>query len=133
MNREFKFRVWNTISKSFLEIKDDGGWGFYYITLGGKLKFYDYGCFGNPTENVEVTTTVIQQYTDLLDKNGKEIYEGDLIKYNIEGYDKIGPGTIEFFAGMFICSWKDQTDDELGYMMIDDIEVIGNIFEKTDL
>jgi len=73
-------------------------------------------------EDLEIT-----ECTGIKDHKGIEIYEGDILKY------KTRIGTIQFFAGMFICDWQDQTDDTLGFMMIDDMEVIGNIFENTNL
>jgi len=73
-------------------------------------------------EDLEIT-----ECTGIKDKNDKDIYEGDILKYR----NRIG--TIQFFAGMFICDWQDQTDDTLGFMMTNDMEVIGNIFENADL
>ena len=55
------------------------------------------------------------------------IYEGDVLRYGKQ------VGTIQFFAGMFVCDWGDQTDSTLGFMMIANMEVIGNIFENADL
>jgi len=108
--KELKFKIWDIRLKTYIPFTDD-------VKI---LKF-------------KTDEYVIQQYTGLKDKNGKEIYEDDVVKYNKTGYDKIGPGIIEFFAGMFVCSWKDQTDDELGYMIIDDMEVIGNALENPEL
>lgn len=121
MNREIKFRVWNLQDKcwdnpAILEVWDESG----------KLEPYEYIKSGTlnplyiPKENY-----IIQQYSGINDKNGNEIYEGDIIKYK----NKIGK--INFFAGMFLSNWDDQTDDELGYMEIDDVEVIGNIYETS--
>jgi hypothetical protein len=63
---------------------------------------------------------IIQMNTECVDKNKKKIYDGDIINYRGQ------IGTVEYFAGRFIVSWNDQTDDTLGNLMIDDIEIIGN-------
>ncbi len=127
--RELKFRIWNTADKSFLDTTP-GEWGYYYITTDGKfmVHYNKVGLGDNPfckAKEVNLTYMVIQLYSEAKDKNGKEIYEGDIIRYQGR------VGRIEFFATMFVCSWDDQTDNELAYMTINDIEVIGNIFEKN--
>ena len=128
MKRELKFRVWNTASNSFLDLTA-GEWGYYYLTLDGKFKVHYNGGFGNPTEikDKELNYMVVHQYTSVHDKNGKEIYEGDVLNYR----GRIG--RVEFFSATFFCSWDDQTESEIGYMTIDDMEVVGNIFESLDL
>jgi hypothetical protein len=124
--KNFKFRVWNTASNSFLDLTE-GEWGYYYLTLDGKFMVHYNGYFGNPIETKELNYMVVQQYTGAKDGCGKEICEGDLISY------RGGVGLVEYFATMFICSWVDQTDDELAYMMTDDMEIVGNIYQNREL
>lgn len=66
---------------------------------------------------------VPQLSTGCYDKNKTPIWEGDKVKYFLR------IGTVEFFAGKFQLAWDDQTDDDLAYLSIEQMEVIGNIFE----
>jgi uncharacterized phage protein (TIGR01671 family) len=117
--RRLKFRAWDKEKKEMIH---------WYPDADIIKDAIPNDCGDEWTEQCEV-----MQYTGINDKNGKEIYEGDLIKYDKDEYDKIGPGIVEFFAGMFVCSWNDQTDSELGYMIINNMEVIGNVFGNPEL
>ena len=84
----------------------------------------------------DVDKDTIGQYTGLKDKNRKEIYEGDIVSFNLKSDSEGQPnitGYIEYqttFSGYRIMSLK-------GIFALDynikDIEVIGNIYDNPEL
>ena len=83
--------------------------------------------------------SIFMQYTGLKDKNGKEIYEGDILNNGWVGIVEVknGIATIEdnemyginLVSGFYL-------DTERGYRHIDldkNVEVIGNIYENPEL
>jgi len=68
------------------------------------------------------------QYTGLKDRNGREIYEGDIIRYRIFG--SIQVATVGFPCGEWIL---ERYASELGLYSAEDPEVIGNRFENPEL
>lgn len=135
MNREIKFRVWNTqkhkmyYPKNAAMLFNDRSWTFDGCDDPKTLPagWFRYG---------DHNDSVLQQYTGIKDKNGKEIYEGDVVQYKVkhtEGSkvtEQLEIKTIIFSNGKFspfpekIC-YPDYTDYE-SY----DFEVIGHIFES---
>lgn len=128
MNIEIKFRVWDTKEKRFMV---DGFEESLYLSLNHGLVFIN--TVGEPME-VEKERYVIQRYTELEDKNGKEIYEGDIVQKMI-----IGP--VEYFLGEFsiggVTPLKDfliiPSDENQPLNFNLDLEIIGNIFENPEL
>lgn len=115
--RKIKFRAWD----------EDLGMSEPFNLEGAGIMFLE---GGNPDS--------IMQYTGLKDKNGKEIYEGDIVKTN--GYKSTA--LIEFdYLGVTkkVMTPKGERnysifhDGEVIKDVLDDVEVIGNIYESPEL
>jgi hypothetical protein len=118
MNKSIKFRLWNGHSMEYNVLA--GASGIFYVEgLGSK----DWVTVVNFSEN-----TPVMQFTGLLDKNGKEIYEGDIILIT-------GRKTYVFFRNGSFMYWIDsQSYLELSQSYsLDDIKVIGNIYQNPEL
>ena len=119
MSRELKFRVWDKQNKKWFDpYKDsDDGAG---ITLNGQISFCSQSSFGY----VEYPDRfIIQQFTGFLDKNHKEIYEGDKIR------DSEGIKIIGWINGGWHVGYS-SAYSELARCPQENIEVIGNIYEN---
>lgn len=83
-------------------------------------------------EDCEVDEKTIGEFTGLLDKNGKEIYEGDIVKFETLDADKNREliGVIEYCRSSFMVFVKDWGLCNFYDPMI---EVIGNIYETPEL
>lgn len=95
-------------------------------------------CIGDGiTYMVSAEDLVLMQSTGLKDKNGKEIFEGDILcDEGIEQESEFVYVTVSYREGMWVC---DQITDELcGYggalnEFNNDYSIIGNIYENPEL
>lgn len=121
--REIKFRAWNG---SYMIGSEYGDWiSFDGIPYTGASIHYD-------TPNTEIEKAkdyILMQFTGILDKNGKEIYESDIVLMDGQR------GVIEWLgSAMLHQSKEDKTKFVVGWSFLDsDCEVLGNIFEHPEL
>jgi uncharacterized phage protein (TIGR01671 family) len=91
---------------------------------------------GKPELLCSNTNSKLMQYTGLKDENGKEIYEGDILKLNPEyrGYGEI-PVSVFWGKGRWLCQgimhYSHQSD--LTSYALDKMEIIGNIHDNPEL
>ena len=75
----------------------------------------------------------IMQYTGLKDKNGVEIYEGDILSYKENDYMPLTV-IVEWGDGSFILKWlHNNAESPIFSYPATRLEVIGNIYETPEL
>ena len=129
--REIKFRVWDKETKKMHICGEDAHDEITFESKTNKAYYYNSknGC-GSLREDSDY---ILMQYTGLKDKNGKEIYEGDIVRILGGEYEQ---GFYEWDETVII---KDLIYDGFNLMMTIDqigngaIEVIGNIYENKNL
>jgi len=133
--REIKFRAWNkewSMMSMVDKIEFDNG---VPVSVSVTIQASDYDHKGEWEDYEIVKDIILQQFTGLLDKNGKEIYEGDILGDIYEGgyigwCDKCK--SFQYFSCLKEC--MSCLGDVHWYELLDEkLEVIGNIFENTEL
>lgn len=124
--REIKFRAWDKDIKTFVPMME-----WIEEFKNSKLRYLgkEVVVSSNSIANLFTVLThkdiEIMQYSGLKDKNGKEIYTGDIVKYFDLLEEKENLGTIYFSDGSF-----DIDNCFLLYNKINCCEVVGNIYEN---
>jgi uncharacterized phage protein (TIGR01671 family) len=119
MNRVIKFRAYHKVNKTM----EYEGWNKYKNgneTYCSKTTLFMYG------EDAE-----IMQFTGLTDKNGVEIYEGDVVEKCYGSSVKTGVVAWHQERAMFIL--QDGFNEPLYQLPLNMIEAIGNVFENPEL
>ena len=120
-NREIKFRVWNVNSETFVDQFEARIYIWGYVECDDGKEWIE------PSKG----SIVIEQFTGLKDKNGKEIYEGDIIHHGQE--ETSGEkNEVIFQNGEFGMRWQSQS---LWHISCDShfFEIIGNVHENAGL
>ena len=110
LNNKNKFRFWNPQTKIFVT-------NYNYNGLVDQLF--------EPDEFLKP-----QQFLGILDKNMKEIYEGDVVNFDYFNGDKTATGVVQYNNSY--CAYV--VDSDIGtisimYISLDSLEIIGNMSE----
>ena len=145
-NSRFKFRSWNTLVKKFTYFDNPE------FQIG--TDEFDNGLIFPLSENSKLYMgkySELQQCTGLKDKNGKLIYEGDILELYVSS-KKLYRYEVKYEIGSFMLVSQDEIFDfpnvwndnvyplsQLYYEYqneenyIDECEIIGNIYENLEL
>lgn len=122
-NREIKFRAWDRFYRHMIELKD----------------FFHLGDFFSEINDRIDNDVIVMQFTGLKDVDGKEIYEGDIVKAT-KMKDTIFPVKYNEYNGGFYVAQKfggfllNIPEGEYGGgKLIVPWKVIGNIYENPEL
>jgi len=141
--REIKFRAWDKTKKEMLyNIIAGGEYAYQVKTKNLCIKHFDELLW------IGSNNLPVMQYTGLKDKNGVEIYEGDIyirysMRHGVLGKKKY-EGVIEYNHSGFGYYMKDEAKDQFGEYYVKekywhylrqtkDLEIIGNIYENPEL
>lgn len=104
--RTIKFRVWDNHDKQMLEDQE----AKYWLSQGIQAEY--------------------MQFTGLLDKKGREIYEGDVLQW-LGGQGEVIYDRYRFQVNGYYDSWQDWPSDIFSENA--EIEILGNIYENPEL
>ena len=123
-----KFRAWDKETKTMIEVSSINF--EEHLILGG---YWEFG----QTESIKFDEIELMQSTGLLDKNGKEIFEGDIL--GIETDEGILNVNIfwDVKHALFMFESEIHNEKELLAELVEDntypFEILGNIYENTEL
>ena len=138
MDRKIKFRIWDKGKGGFLKSFDDSYTRLEYLlnTKGEIFEWIESSEAGGDFVEKIKEDLIISQYTGLKDQNGKEIYEGDLVRIKIQiGYEENYTqhefiSRVEYYISSYVFLPLRIILDSGDILKS---EVIGNIYENPEL
>ena len=124
--REIKFRVWDIGSQKMRLVKEISFRLDYVEDIDGAVS----GITVQTDDGDEACLNfILMQYTGLKDKNGKEIYEGDVLQSDVQGYEG------DYSNGIIVISNIISTGNISYKIEIQEygMRVVGNIYENPEL
>ena len=115
---------------------DNGTWAYGYLFCVWERTYLCWGTTNDVPNMKEVIPETVGQYTGLTDKNGKRIFEGDILgsRYNYLSPDNVAVEVVKWFCN----SWVIQEGDRMPTMLEEDeimpySEVVGNVHDNKEL
>lgn len=139
MERELKFRAWDTVTNQMLTGFDLFG----EMTLLGGIHAWQYEEYPNKTKDSleRLNDLVINQFVNITDKNNKDIYDGDILNWDYSGTTEYNDWMnkphyiVTFEDGYRLCGKGIDKEKKL-YLhafRFKYCEVMGNIHENPEL
>lgn len=121
-----KFRAWDGAKKEML--KDT-----FAITESGQVVVVEQEFVTSPPDYVFVDHLVIMQSTGIKDKNGKEIFEGDIVDYKGRKAIIKWHGSYASFIYRFVDEMQERVSEwEPLFLAYHHFEIIGNVYENKE-
>ena len=138
--RELKFRAWDKEYKKMWwfdlmwgnTVAHGSGW--IGMVDSPETEKYGVGILSDNRVQVDPIGKEIMQYTGLKDKNGKDIYEGDML--SVDGRNSGLPVVVIYEDGAFMGAYTDSTFKyplSSVELHLQKTEVIGNVYENPEL
>jgi uncharacterized phage protein (TIGR01671 family) len=124
--REIKFRAWDGATMHLPEYSDENE--DFYISVEGEVKFFRDVGWDNLRTPAYRKDWALMQFTGLRDKEGKEIYEGDVIRTERQDW-----GVIVWRAPFFEVTVSADQSSLYSREWFAACEVTGNIYENPGL
>ena len=101
----------------------------YKIECGGHGVYYHESTLDSFYGDPKIKNVILQQYTGLKDKNGKEIYEGDILQAYHSWDNRTFCGNVIYCEKLAYFVFVNEGIDY--YITSFSVEIVGNIFENT--